>query len=419
MNINSPVKSQNPTPGLCFLLLLSVWIFVFFYPKYIGFAISGMIVFPFLFFIYYLISEGHIGEIIGGIFLSFILIAIAAKIPVLGWILLFCWILYNIYMALSSIRKLLPDALLSIILYTSLIIPVIHHFHNHGKNNMMLSVICGIIYLLAAVGCYVLVDDRSDRPKHSIFIFSVILLSVPIIVLLLVSIISSLRAVFQTNLVATKIKVPQSVSDYTTARGTNVASYTRNITQTIMTAETVPGMGAVNVSLTGTLGKLSSSTDNLQTKEQLKDKDLYITNKEHNFYRYDELNDKKINNYTQAVASNNTLPPLQKEDIAFYFDETLLGNGDKGVVITDDAIYCLLGWFDDDFYTRFSDIKKIALSGILNKKITLYLKDGDQKTIILTQSNPGAEKLYKIINIYISTIMLTKVINYKVSNDKK
>ncbi|QWT40923.1 hypothetical protein [Dickeya dadantii] len=399
------VKAQNAGPGLCFLLLLAVWAGVFFIPEAIFFVVPGMIGFALLFFIYYLASEGHLADILGGIVLSVILMAIAAAIPVIGWLILICWILYNIARAFESIQNLLPDALLSAALYASLLIPVIYQLDHYDNSNTWLTIGCGIVYFFAAVGCSARISDRSDTPKHSLFLFSVMLLSVPMIVLLFASIVASLRAAFQTSLVKTTVKLPQSVSGYTTARGTVVADYTRNVTQTVVTSSIIPGGGAVGASLTGSLAKLSTSDDeqpvNLLNHEK---EQRYATHKDHHFYRYDGLNDKKIGNFIQAVAAAGKLPPLKKEDVLVYFDETLIGKGDRGVVLTDEAIYCLPGMFEDEekFFTRFSNIEKVTFSGALNKQITLWLKDGKKQKITLTQSNAGAKKVFEMIELAIA-----------------
>ncbi|HBL7242143.1 TPA: hypothetical protein LS257_004848 [Serratia liquefaciens] len=399
------VKAQNAGPGLCFLLLLAVWAGVFFIPEAIFLVVPGMIGFALLFFIYYLASEGHLAGILGGIVVSVILMAIAAAIPVIGWIILICWILYNIARAFESIKNLLPDALLSAALYASLLIPVIYQFNHYDTSNALLTAGCGIVYFFAAAGAIVRISERSDTPKHSLFLFSVMLLSVPMIVLLFASIVASLRTAFQTSLVKTTSKLPQSVSGYTTARGTVVADYTRNVTQTVVTTTIVPGGGAVGASLTGSLAELSTTADEQPARQLNHEKEqCYATYKDHHFYRYDGLNDKKIDNFLQAVASAGALPPLNKEDVLVYFDETLMGKGDRGVVLTDEAIYCLPGMFEDEekFFTRFSNIEKVTFSGALNKQITLWLKEGTKQKITLTQSNAGAKKVFEMIELAIA-----------------
>lgn len=399
------VKAQNAGPGLCFLLLLAVWAGVFFIPEAIFLVVPGMIGFALLFFIYYLASEGHLAGILGGVVVSIILMAIATAIPVIGWIVLLCWILYNIARTFESIQNLLPDALLSIVLYASLLIPVIYQFNHYDASNVLLTAGCGIAYFFAAAGCTVRIRDRSDTPKHSLFLFSVMLLSVPMIVLLFASVVASLRAAFQTSLVKMTAKLPQSVSGYITARGTVVADYTRNVTQTIVTSTIVPGGGVVGASLTGSLAELSTTADEQPVRQLNHEKgQCYATHKDHHFYRYDGLDDKKIGHFLQAVATVEILPPLNKEDILVYFDETLMGKGDRGVVLTDEAIYCLLSMFEDEekFFTRFSNIEKVTFSGVMNKQITLWLKEGKKQKITLTQSNAGAKKVFEMIELAIA-----------------
>lgn len=394
-----PVKAKNAGPGICFLSLLAIWIGVFSIPEAIFFVVPGMIGFALLFFIYYLASEGHLADIVGGIFFSIILIAIATAIPIIGWVVLVCWIVYNIVRALESIKNLFPDALLSAAIYGSLFIPVIYQINHYGNNNTLLTIGCGIVYFLSAAACTARINDRSDKPKHSLFLFSVMLLSIPMIIILFASIVASLRAAFRTSLVKTTAKLPQSVSGYTTARGTVVADYTRNVTQTVVSSTIVPGGGAVGASLTGSLAELTPAAEQPVKRLNHDKEQCYATHKDHHFYRYDGLNDKKIGNFIQAVAAGGTLPPLKRENILVYFDETLIGKGDRGIVLTEEAIYCLQGIFEDEkkFYTRFSDIEKVTFSGVMNKQIILWLKEGTKQKITLTQSNAGAKKVFRMI----------------------
>lgn len=396
-------KTQNSGPGLYFLLLLALWGAVFFIPESVFFVIPGLIGFAFVYFIYYLASEGHLAGIIGGIIFSVILMAIAAAIPVIGWIFLLGWIIYNIAKAFESIRTLLPEALLSLVLYASLLIPLIYKLNNHDGSNTMLTIGCGIAYFFAAAICCSRINDRSDSPKHSLFLLSVTLLSVPMIILLLASIVASLRSAFQMSMVKTSVKMPQNVSGYTTGGGRVVADYQRMVTKTVMNSVVTPGVGAVGASLTGSLGE-AAKLPVRPAPQQLELKSDYATNKEHHFYRYDELNNKKINNFLQAASAVKALPPLHKEDVLIYFDETLMGKGDRGVVLTDSSIYCLPGMFEDEekFCIRFTEIAQVTFKGTMNKQIILRLKEGKTHKILLTQSNAGAKKVYEMIQLAIS-----------------
>ncbi len=397
-------KVQNAGPGLCFLLLLAAWVYVFFVPESIFLVILGLISFAVIYFIYYLASEGHLADIIGGVVLSIILIGIAAAIPVIGWICLVVWIIYNIAKALESIRTLMPEALLSLVLYASLIIPVVSQLSNYGGSNVALTICCGIVYFFAVVACCARINDRSDTSKNSLFLFSVMLLSVPMIILLIASMVASLRSAFRMSLAKTNIKMPQNVSGYTTRSGTTVASYERMITKTVTNAVITPGMGAIGASLTGSLGETTTLPKKHEPQRLIAPKDIYATRKDHHFYRYDDLNDKKISNFIQAVMAVKTLPLLCKEDVLFYFDETLMGKGDRGVVVTDETIYCLPGTFEDgkQFCIRFVDIENVAFKGTLNKEIVLHLNDGALRKAVLTQSNAGAKKVYEVIQLAVS-----------------
>lgn len=93
-----------------------------------------------------------------------------------------------------------------------------------------------------------------------------------------------------------------------------------------------------------------------------------------------------------------------KEDVIVYFDDALMGKGDRGVVLIDEVICCLLGMFGDEdkFYTRFKNIEKVTFSAEMNKQITLWLKEGKKQKITLTESNAGLQKVFEMIELAIA-----------------
>ncbi|EFJ3312431.1 hypothetical protein G5I73_002530 [Escherichia coli] len=406
MNNNTDVHDSRSTgAGVYFLLLLVMWLGVLLIPEAVFFVIPGLIGASLIFFIYYLASEGYLAEIIGGVVVSFIVMALATAIPVIGWIILVGWILYNIAKAFESIQNLLPDALLSAVLYVCLLIPVIIRVNAHGYNSNLVIALCGIVYFFAAAGCITRISKHACGPKHSLFLFSVMWLSVPMIVLLVTSVVASLRSSFRIKPVQTTVKLPQSVSGYTTVRGTVVAGYTRNVTRAVTSSVIVPGSGATGASLTGSLAELTPAPDVEAVRCLNHKKEQYhATDTRQHFYRYDALNNKKADNFIRRVASVGGLPSLRKEDILIYFDETLTGKGDRGVAITANAIYCLPGLFEkeDAFSVPLEQVENVMISGMLNKRITLCLKNGTTRYITLTQSGAGAEKLFRTIKMMIS-----------------
>ncbi|MGM3173583.1 hypothetical protein [Dickeya lacustris] len=403
IDIEANSKSENNGPGICFLLLLILGGVVFFIPESIVFALPVVIGSSFLYFIWYLISQRYLGNILGSMIISVILMGIAAAIPVIGWILLLIWILYNIAKTFESIKTLLPDALYSTVLYGCLLFPAIQNI----AMTKTYTIACGVVYVITAVLYCSRLTQQAANTKQSIFYFSIMWLSVPFIALMFISIVASLRAAFRTVLtpVQTVVKTPQNVSAHMRG-GVHVNAYTRTVTtiQHSVTSQTMPGIGVVGASMVGSVSETSTPTPKQALPLPVNTPDEgelahYVTNKDHSFYRYDGLNPKKISNFIQAVNRRQSLPPLAEEAVLFYYDETVFGQGDHGLVLTDEGVYCVLGKLYETFYARFNDVSKVAISGSFNKKIILHMKNGRKNTIELTQSNAGAKKIYALLSI--------------------
>ena len=402
-NTDIAVKTSNSAAGLCFVILAAVWGSAFFVPESLILAIPLLMGGAVLFFVYFLASEGYLAGILSGIITSLVLMAVAALIPVIGWIILLAWIFYNIAKALESIKSLFPEAMISLALAASLVIPALYDLNTYGEQNLPLKIICGIVYLVAAGICCTRINERAADAKHGMFLFSMMLLSVPMIMLLVVSIVASLRAAFRMVTVhnTSVVKGSQQVSGYVKESGTVVKDYTRSITKTVTTTTTsiVPGTGAVGASLVGDLSAANNAAiQGNQSPTLITDnRDRYTSNADHHFYRYDNLDNKKVGNFIRAVNDAGTFPALRKDEVIIYFDETVMGKGDRGVVLTDDALYCLPGMFEKNIYLLFTDIQHVLIKGTMNKHITLQLYNGEKHSIALTQSNKGAEKVFELI----------------------
>ncbi len=403
-NTDIAIKTSNSAAGLCFFILAAIWGAAFFIPESLILAIPLLMGGAVLFFIYFLASEGYLPGILTGIITSVVLMAVAALIPVIGWLVLMAWIFYNIAKALESIKSLFPEAMISIALAASLLIPALYDLNTYGEQNLPLKIICGIVYFAAAIICCARINARSSDTKHGLFLFSMMLLSVPMILLLLVSIVSALRTAFRMCMVQTTsiVKAPQQVSGYVRDNGTVVKGYERMIDVKVTSPTTlIPpnvSVGAVNASLAADLSAANTLASRGNSSSALSDsRDKYISNADQHFYRYDNLDDKKVGNFIRAVNEAGTFPALRKDDIIIYFDETVMGKGDRGVVLTDDAIYCLPGMFERNLHVLFADIADVSMKGSLNKHITLQLHSGEKRSIALTQSNKGAEKVFELI----------------------
>lgn len=124
----------------------------------------------------------------------------------------------------------------------------------------------------------------------------------------------------------------------------------------------------------------------------------YLTDKKNSFFVYPEFDLGKVKYFVKECRRLFNFE-IQVDDIGVYFDETLLGTGDKGVAITlSDVIITV----DKIGAIKLSEIESASVSGMINKKITLSLKDGDSSSFVLTQGNKGALALAEIINMLAS-----------------
>ncbi|EFD5014093.1 TPA: hypothetical protein J1129_004481 [Escherichia coli] len=185
---NIPEK-QNPCQGGCFfLVLLVIWTGVFFMPKMFFLVIPGGAVCAFLFLFIICYRKDFIRKVMSAGVVSIALIVLFMMLPFIGKITTGFWLGYRIMKKFKRIRCLLSDALLSMILYTSLLIPVLLHSDDYiGFSNILVMTICGGIYSVASVECVMCICERSETRADNLFFISVMLLSVPIITLLLVS----------------------------------------------------------------------------------------------------------------------------------------------------------------------------------------------------------------------------------------
>lgn len=398
MDTEEQVTRDSDSPGstgggICLLLLIIVGIAATQTSRDLTPIIATILAASFLYFIYYLIHTDQHIEIIGGIVLSIILMGVAAVIPFIGPILLVLWILYNIGMSIQGIKNLLPDATWSLFLWGSLIMPTVHGYESYYMFWY------GSYFVLAFLYSGWLINQNLDT-RTSLFKMSVMWMSIPIIALLVVSIISSLRSAFNVKTVmrSSVIKTPQQVSSH--FRGdTLVQAYTRQIDQTITTAATtiLPGSGAITSSIVNSMTHATNATG-----KSLVDSPAFSSNKSINFYRFDDLDNKKITNFINSINGISNFPAISTDDVIFYFDDTLFGKGDQGVIMTPEYIIYNGGKFDEPFHVAIKNIVDTSISGTLNKTIKLKTMSGTTHKMELTQSNKGAEIFHQALNEAIS-----------------
>lgn len=179
--INNILKTQRLCLESCYLLLLvGIWIGIFFTPEMFSPLISGTIVCAFL-SLFVFCSQKEL--LLTSNPKACIVSANDNQHNVSD---------YREYgtktKKIESIHFLLPDALLSMTLYITLLIPVLFADSDYTDiKNILLTAMCGNIYSIASVEVISRICDRSDTLKHNLILFFVMLLSIPIIMLLLVS----------------------------------------------------------------------------------------------------------------------------------------------------------------------------------------------------------------------------------------
>lgn len=109
------------------------------------------------------------------------------------------------------------------------------------------------------------------------------------------------------------------------------------------------------------------------------------------FYVAPELPIKKIRNFTAKYSYE-----IDENSIIAYFDETLFGSGDNGVLIDSVSVNINVTQCKDRC-VMIHRINTVEISGLLNKTITLKLSDGENVSFTLTQSNNGALLLCELI----------------------
>lgn len=195
------------------------------------------------FFIFYLVKNKLHHDVLRGLLLSVAVMAVAL-IPILGFVIIIGFLIYNMSRAIDGLKCLLPDVIASLILYGLLFSRVLF-----DVQTPTVIVSLGLMYVVAAaVYCRRLTGLSSE---HAFFRMSVMWLSVPFAILTVMSIISALGNLFRTvgSSISRTIITPQTVAGH--MRGAlKIDAYSRNVTSTITTTvtQTVPGV----VTLTAT-----------------------------------------------------------------------------------------------------------------------------------------------------------------------
>lgn len=117
----------------------------------------------------------------------------------------------------------------------------------------------------------------------------------------------------------------------------------------------------------------------------------YPTDTRNNFYSAPNLPRAKI----EAFANKSGYAAADSE-ILFFFDDTLFGKGDCGVLIDEENVVIKLP-MEEVSVVPLNKIRQVEIDGVFNKSIVLYRVDGTKKRFTLTQSNKGATTLHDVL----------------------
>ncbi|MGY2171548.1 hypothetical protein [Pseudomonas gingeri] len=238
---------MNKGGYLCLAFMVIVGSFGFFLqPEAVGLSFALIALFSGSYFVFFLIRNNFHHGILRSLLLSIVILAIGF-IPVLGWIVLIGFVIYNISKALGGLKSLLPDVLASLMIYGLLGARVLFDI----KDPIAIVALSGTYLVAAILYCRSL---NGLTTHNALFKMSIMWLSIPFAVLTVMSIISALGNLFRTvgSTISRTVVTPQIVSAHMRA-GVPIDSYTRNVTSTITTATTqiVPGSGVFAAALAG------------------------------------------------------------------------------------------------------------------------------------------------------------------------
>jgi hypothetical protein len=210
------------------------------------------------YFIYYIFHKDLHHGIFKALLLSFAILALAF-VPVVGWLILLGFVIYNLKRTLGSLKNLWPDLKLSLIFYGVFLCRTILEIE---VDDLAPFAALATIYLLAAV---IYCRKLQMLPyREGLLKLSLMWLALPFIVLLIISIVSALGNLFKTvtGTVTRTILTPQTVSAHMRG-GVEISAYTRNISSTVtqITTSTAPNTAVIGASVvaSGVTGEVAES----------------------------------------------------------------------------------------------------------------------------------------------------------------
>lgn len=385
-----------------------------------------------LYFVYYLVSTGAHLTMIRGLIFSVIVLSICAVTPV-GWIIIIGFILYNISKSVDGIKSLLPETVYSVILLGSL--------YGMSKDSHLgdgIQTAAIAIYAITALNYCRKISKLGLNSKDALFRLASMWLSIPLLLLLLASIFSSIRNMFNFSTLTTSnvVRTPQQVSAHTrviAGQAVDVAEYTRHVSSTVTQVQTqiLPGNGAISAQLgRDILESTGSGTPHYPVSNMIPDNEpgqpvpylnhqtsteqeiqpfnpgALATLKNDNFHVYPDIDSQKISNLLNFARSQGLAIHFDASDVRYLYDNTLFGKSDRGALISSHDLIVALGKLGDNFQLELASIAALEISGLLNKTIHIQTRDHQHYRIEFSQSNKGAQCFFEAINsvIYVETL---------------
>lgn len=238
---------MNKSGYLCLAFMIAVGGMSFFLqPEAVLASLALIALFSFGYFVFYLIKNNLHHGIIKGLLLS-VVVLIIGFIPVLGWIVVIGFVIYNISKALEGLKSLMPDVLASVVIYGLLCARLAFDI----RDPMAIAALVGAYLIAAILYCRSL---NGLSTEHALFKMSVMWLSIPFAALTIISIVSALGNLFRTvsSTITRTVLTPQMVSAHMRG-GVPIDAYTRNISSTVTNTVTniAPGAGVITAGVTG------------------------------------------------------------------------------------------------------------------------------------------------------------------------
>ena len=145
----------------------------------------------------------------------------------------------------------------------------------------------------------------------------------------------------------------------------------------------------------------------------------YITNAEQGIYIAPNIDQKKLSNFLSKIKEELNIPvDIPNITVSVYYDETGSGIGDKGIALLAPFILCNVS-VGSPWVKYWHEIRSVKISGIINRKITLATKQGEELELVLTRGNKGAVGLVNIIQEFLNKTNVHNDVEEDNTNQRK